>query len=201
MNQTIRNEWSISQTLPTPLLTPTDLHPHLRLFTEGSPPSHPDDECIEALIAAATASAEDYTQRAFTQRTVTLKRANLSTRLYLPVVPVQSVDSITYIDQAGDEQTLTDFRFVDAEPAWIEIDSPPAVSDKGRPVTITVTAGYPSETSPPSADGVPASVKHAVKLTVGHFYENRESVVVANIVHRVPQTVEHLLHPLRVLGV
>lgn len=198
MNQTIKNEWSISQTLPTPLLTASDLHSHLRLFT---PPSHPDDDYIEALIAAATQAAEDYTQRAFVQRTVTLKRSDLRDKLYLPVYPVVSVDSITYTDTEGDAQTLTGFRFVDTLPAYIEIDEPPEVKDEGLPVTITVTAGYPSETSPVSGDQVPQVIKHAVRLMVGHMYENREAVNIGNITSKIPLAYEYLLHPHRVIGV
>lgn len=201
MNQTIQNEWSISQTTPAPLLTPSDLYSHLRLFPEGSPESHPDDDLITAYIGAATQAVENYTQRSLVQRTVTLKRADLSERLYLPVYPVLSVDSITYLDRNGDEQTLTDFTFIgDTIPAWVEIEDPPDVLDKGRPVTFTVTAGYPSEESPPAGDLVPETFKIAAKLMVGNLYENRESVS-DKTPHAMPHSFEYLLHPLRVLGV
>ena len=199
MNDTIRNNWSISQTQPNPLLTPEDLHSHLRLFVSGSPPGHPDDDYITALIAAATQAAEDYMQRALMPRTVTLKRETFASRLYLPVYPVLSVDSITYTDPDGDTQTLTDFTFVDAQPAYIDIESPPRVSDKGRPVTIVVTAGYGVENSPPQP--VPEIFKSAVKLMVGNLYENRETVVVGTITSQLPQSFEYLLHPHRVMGV
>ena len=199
MNDTIRNNWSMSQTQPNPLLTPEDLHSHLRLFPTGSPPAHPDDDYITALIAASTQAAEDYMQRALMPRTVTLKRERFARRLYLPVYPVLSVDSITYTDPDGDSQTLTDFTFTDAQPAYIDIESPPHVFDKGRPVTIMVTAGYAVEDSPPRP--VPEIFKSAVKLMVGNLYENRETVVVGTITSQLPQSFEYLLHPHRVMGV
>ena len=138
-------------------------------------------------------------QRALMPRTVTLKREVFASRLYLPVYPVLSVDSITYTDPDGNSQTLTDFTFTDAQPAYIDIESPPHVFDKGRPVTIVVTAGYAVEDSPPQP--VPEVFKSAVKLMVGNLYENRESVTASTIVQKLPQSFEYLLHPHRVMGV
>lgn len=190
-NETIKNNWSISQALPTPLLTPSDLHTHLRLFAQNG--EHPDDDYIATLIAAATQAVEDYTQRALVQREVTLKRADLTERLDLPVYPVASVDNITYLDRDGNEQTLTGWRFIgDTVPAFIELDVVPDVIDEGRPVTIVVTAGY---------DIVPAVFEMATKLMVGNLYENRESVTTERQAYALPQSFEYLLHPHRVLGV
>jgi uncharacterized phiE125 gp8 family phage protein len=198
-NQTISNQWSISQAKPNPLLTPSDLYGHLRLFADES--GHPDDALIAAYIAAATQAVESYTQRALMPREVTLKRANLSARLELPVYPVARVESITYVDRDGDNQTLTDFRFIgDTIPAYLEIDAPPDVLGEGRPVTVTVTAGYLSDDSPALPD-VPETFKVAAKLMVGNLYENRESVSMDKAPHAMPHSFEYLLHPLRVIGV
>ena len=197
-NETIQNNWSIRQSQPSPLLTPSDLYTHLRLFPQNG--AHPDDAYITALIAAATQAAEDYTQRAFMPRTVMLSRSHWADRLFLPVNPVQSVDSITYLDKDGNEQTLTDFTFVgDTVPAYIDIHKQPEVSDKGRPITITMAAGYAIHDSPP--EPVPAVFEMAVKLMVGNLYENRESVTTEREAYALPQSFEYLLHPHRVLGV
>ena len=120
----------------------------------------------------------------------------------LPVYPVRSVESITYLDREGDEQTLAEFRFIgDQIPAMLEIDSPPTVKDGGRNITVTLTAGYPSNDSPPSSDLVPDGIKQAIMLMTGHFFENRESVVLGSTATHVPQSFEYLLHPYRVIGV
>ena len=172
----------------------------MRLFVDGS--SHPEDSSISAYIAAATDATENYTQLSLAQRTVTLKAERFSKEMELPVYPVLSVESITYLDREGDEQALTDFRFIgDQIPAMLEIDSPPSVKEGGRNITVTLTAGYPSNDSPPSADLVPDGIKQAIMLMTGHFFENRESVVIGTITSEVPQSFEYLLHPYRVIGV
>jgi len=45
---------------------------HLKLDTSGSPPSHPDDTLVTALIAASRESAEKYTGLAIANQTYTL---------------------------------------------------------------------------------------------------------------------------------
>ena len=45
-----------------------------------------------------------------------------------------------------------------------------------------------------------AGIKHAMLLLVGHWYANRESVVVGASVEKVPVAHEYLLYPYRILG-
>ena len=51
-------------------------------------------------------------------------------------------------------------------------------------VTVRFVAGYTS---------VPAGIKAAMKLLIGHWYKNREAVNVGNIVNVMPLAVESLL--------
>jgi uncharacterized phiE125 gp8 family phage protein len=180
---------------------------HLRLFVENG--SHPDDDLIELYIDAATGAAEDYLQRYLAQRTVRLKRdefppenADGEVIIDLPVYPVISVDSVTYVDANGATQTLTGFE-VDSNsvPARIRVVSPPDVQKGLSKLTIDLTAGYGSGTSPASADLIPSSIKQAVLLMVGQMYEHRENVIVGQGATEVPMAFEYLLHPHRVLGV
>ncbi len=111
----------------------------------------------------------------------------------LPKAPLLTVESVKYLDLAGTEQTL--------DAATYDVD---AASDPGRlclaqyqvwPVTrvapgavrISFTSGYGV------AAAVPENVKTAMKLLVGTWYANRESVISGTIVGKIPDTVEMLL--------
>lgn len=208
-NDTIQNKWSVSL-LSQPAYKPvtlTQTHQHLRLFTEYN--KHPDDDLIQVYIDAATGAAEDYLQRYLAQRQLRLKRdefpiANTKGEIIidLPVYPVLSVDSISYVDPEGNTQTLTGYE-VDSEsvPARIRVIEPPDVKDGLSNITIDVTVGYNSNTSPPSADLIPSVIKHAILMMVGQMYEHRENVVVGQTANQVPAAFEYLLHPHRVIGV
>jgi|DEB0MinimDraft_6_1074348.scaffolds.fasta_scaffold53767_2 uncharacterized phiE125 gp8 family phage protein len=209
MNETIKNNWSVTQ-LTQATYQPVSLrqvHQHLRLFTEYG--QHPDDDLIELYISAATGAAEDYLQRYLAQRTLRLKRDDFPTEnqdgvtiITLPVYPVLSVDSINYVDLAGATQTLTGYEVdSDSIPARIRVLEPPDVKEGLSGLTINVTVGYASGDSPATADLIPAQIKQAILLMVGQMYEHRENVVVGTIATELPKTFEYLLHPHRVIGV
>jgi hypothetical protein len=63
-------------------------------------------------------------------------------------------------------------------------------------VRIRYTAGYRS--GGPDSLKIPEEIKQALKLLIGHFYENRESVVVGTVANKVPFSAEALLYPFRV---
>lgn len=96
--------------------------------------------------------------------------------LELPVPPVQSVTSITYIDSNGTPQTLDPALFqVDliTEPARVYAaygQAWPGVRLQRNAVTVRIVTGYPDAAS------VPATMKLAIKALIAHFYENREPV-------------------------
>lgn len=54
-----------------------------------------------------------------------------------------------------------------------------SVSEDGPPYTVTYVAGYPpTDDEPPDyAANVPSSIKTAMKLLIGNWYENREASV------------------------
>jgi hypothetical protein len=58
-------------------------------------------------------------------------------------------------------------------------------------VQITYLAGYGG------AANVPAPAKHAIKMLVGHWYANRESVLIGSISKELEFAVTALLSPLR----
>lgn len=95
----------------------------------------------------------------------------------LPLPPLQSVDSITYLDTAGDEQTLsTDVYNVETDTyegvIWRAYSKTwPSVRAVPYAVRITFTAGYGDADS-----DVPGPVRSAIKVVLTHLYESRGKV-------------------------
>lgn len=116
----------------------------------------------------------------------------------VPLPPLQSVESITYVDTAGATQTLpTSVYAVDiaSEPGVVSLKYAqvwPATINQRNAVTIAFTCGYGA------AEAVPGRLKAAIKLMVGDLFENREASILG--VSRVDNpTVDSLLFPFRVL--
>ncbi|MEG3640674.1 head-tail connector protein [Magnetococcus sp. PR-3] len=99
---------------------------------------------------------------------------------------LQSVASVTYVDADGITQTMDPsvYQVVDGDygylcPAYGQ--SWPDTRSVPRALTVIFKAGYGD-----AADTVPEDLAHAIKLTVGHFYEQRETEVVGTIVSDLP---------------
>jgi len=111
----------------------------------------------------------------------------------LNVGPFQSLTAVEYYDAGNEIQTapLTDFEvrldgdFVCLKPkkdfVW-----PPAYI-RNDAIKITYVAGYGD-----TAADVPASVRHAILLTIAHWYEHREAVVEGSY-SELPMAVSALL--------
>lgn len=157
-----------------------------------------DDNYITALIAVARRSLEISTRRAFIEQTLeaTFDRFPCSRVIRLERPKLISVTSITYVDAAGDTQTLAADRYtVDtkSEPGRVILnygDIWPATGYNGNTVTITYKAGYGD-----AADDVEPDLRHAVKFLVGHLYANREPVAVGVSVAEIPKTLDYLWQP------
>lgn len=165
---------------------------HLRV-AEGD-----DDATVNALIAAATAHLDGYAGilgRCLVTQTWAMTMDTLPRDGFrLPLVPVASVASITYVDADGVSQTLAaDQRALSGDrvvPAYgVTWPTPRAQTDA---VTVTFIAGYGA------AADVPAAIRQALLLLVGHWYDQRSAVNVGNIVTPMPLAVEALLAPYRV---
>ncbi len=139
-----------------------------------------EDTQIASLITAARIHCEDIARRAFVTRTYRADLWRWHDLIALPYPPLASVESIVYIDQAGQQHTLDSSVYgVDthAEPGRIYLAQnqvwPATVLRDYAPIQITYTAGYGD------AEDVPETYKAAIKLYLAHLYENREAVVVA----------------------
>ncbi len=153
-----------------------------------------EDSLISAMISAATEYCEAYTKRQFITGTWTCKLDRFpSDGILLRINPVSSVSSISYNDSNGDAQTLSSSLYtVDANteparivPAWGE--SWPVTRGHLNDVTVTFMAGYGS-----AATSVPARIKNAILLLVGHLYQTRESAS-EKAIREVPMGLRALL--------
>ncbi|KQP36691.1 head-tail connector protein [Methylobacterium sp. Leaf100] len=94
----------------------------------------------------------------------------------------------------------------------LEVVLPAGVWSRERRLPLPPLLGIVSET--PSADGVtvryragyvdsavPAPIRHAILLMVGHLYENRMAVTAATSMGAMPMGVDALLSPYRVWGI
>lgn len=172
-----------------------------------------DDTLISSLIVAAREYVETETRRALCTQTwdLTIHRAWPSywdaechewrIGIELPRPPLVSVTSITYVDTAGDSQTLAADQYQVVKtggqtlaglivPAYSV--TWPSIRDVHDAISVRFVAGYGN------AAAVPQRIKQAMLLLIGHLYENREAVITGTITAELAKSIDDLLFPLRV---
>ena len=109
----------------------------------------------------------------------------------LPINPVQSVTSVSYVDEAGATQTLATSQYTVAARTSYSYVTP------AYDVTWNTTRRVPDAVTVRFVSGYlhcPQDLKAAVMLLAAHFYENREAVT-AKAMSEVPLSVDALLSP------
>lgn len=162
-----------------------------------------DDVLIAGLITAAREMAEMITRRALITQTwnYVMDAFPGCDRLELPLPPLQSVISITYVDSDGNSGMVSsDDYIVDtgSVPGRIVLKSgatwPGTALRAANGVTMQFVCGYEE------ANDVPQAIKQAMLLYIGHLYENREATVGVGNVQPIPFGIDALLWPYRVMG-
>lgn len=154
-----------------------------------------DDELIAMICAASREYVETGTGRKCLPQTWDLKLDRFPCGpIELPFPPVSSIVSITYVDTAGVTQTWSSALYQTdlpagphAAPARIQpayAQSYPQTRDQMNAVTVRFVCGY---------DEVPGGMLQAMQLLNGHWYLNRESVVVGTIAQPVQQATDALI--------
>lgn len=117
-----------------------------------------------------------------------------STLVVLPLPPLQSVTEVCYTPAGGEEQTLASTEYVVdtvSEPGRIVVtgDLPGDELAPVNGVRIRFVAGWPA------AEAVPQTIRQAMHLLVGDFYENREeSILIQGLdMQKLPFGVQALL--------
>ncbi len=159
-----------------------------------------EDTLLSSFVVAAREYAESVTERTFAERTFVTRFSQFplpGEAMLLPQCPLVSVTEIKYWDTLGVEQTLSSGLYrvrVDTTPGSVEEaanETWPDTFVRGDAVKVTYKAGYGLVADCPERG------KQAIKMLVGHWYENRESTAVGVDVKEVPQAVNALLWTLR----
>lgn len=176
-----------------PLISTDDAKAHLRIGDDLDA-----DEYLDGLVAAATAQIEgpDGIGIALVTQTWRLSLDGLPCdAIRLPLGPAQSIVSITYLDEAGQTQTL--------DPALYTIDTDqnpavlcraynavwPATRCQPGAVKITFTCGFGD-----NAEDVPADLRQAATLLV-------EAIVDPQSAERCAKAAQAILNRYRACGV
>lgn len=160
-----------------------------------------DDTLIAGLVAAAREACEMAARRAFVSRTLDLRLASWPSgrMIEFPEPPLVSVTSISYTDEDGNAGTVSAPDYVvynQVEPGILVLkpsaEWPSVTLMPGPSLVVRYVAGFGA----PAA--VPRHYKQAILLTIGHWYANRESVVIGSAVQEVPDGAKDLLRANRV---
>ncbi len=203
------NPTSITWVLDTPptleALTLAEGKEHLRISGTA------DDTLVTSIILAARHRLEDETGRQFITATwnAYYDRFPFSSGAYrgiltesvlrLPKSPVQMVNEITYVDPNGTTTTLSALRYqVDSfttpariAPAYGQVW--PVTRVALNAVKVEFDAGYGDNPS-----DVPEPIRQAMRLLIGHYWENREAVAIGVIPAELPMAVTHLIAPYKI---
>jgi len=158
-----------------------------------------DDTLIDSLVTAATQSAQEYTNRFFIDTTITQYGTTFNDLKELYKSPVSSITHIKYYDDDNVQQTVagTVYNVVPAiEPTRVELkvdQSYPSVADRSDAVECKYVVGYGA-----AASDVPQAIIQAVYLTIGHWYQNRQEVVIGRIASQLPMAAKYLLDQYKV---
>ncbi len=165
-----------------------------------------DDNLITGLIVAARVWAEAFTRRAIMTQTWDLfldrfpfqENAAGTEAIRVPYPLLQSVTSVKYTDISGVLQTVDPATYIvdkASEPARISLAYLkfwPTYQQIANSIQIRFVAGYGD-----TADKVPQTIKQAMLLCIGHWYQNRETISGAAM-SEVPLAAKSLLWSERV---
>jgi uncharacterized phiE125 gp8 family phage protein len=209
----LRGTYSLVRTTAPALATLSlaDAKLHLRVDITD------DDAMITALILAATQLVEEQLGRSLIKQSWRFSFQNwYRWEIDLPrAAPGVTVDSITYYDVNNALQTVDPSIYqVDTDADLMRIRPVfnmtwPSVFYRMNAISVNYTAGYATGSQngstgvPTDVENIPGVIIAAIKLMLGHLYENRQEVIVETgraAVDQVPLGVSALLAPYRIYG-
>lgn len=171
----------------------TEAKSHLKVDTTA------DDTYITFIIKAATQLSEEYTNRFFINTVIEQTCSDFAQLQTLFKSKVSAVAHVKYYDSDNSLQTLSATIYdtqLKYEPSQIQLaddKSFPEITKRNDAVVARYTVGYGA-----SASDVPEIIKQAILLTIGNFYQNRNSVVIGRIATELPMNVKWLLDTYKV---
>ena len=176
-----------------PLFTTAEAKDFLKVDTTA------EDTLIDNLIKAATQSCEEYTNQYFLDTLVTQYSDNWMEVYRLYKSPVSTLTHIKYYDSTDTLQTLTASNYIldnVSKPARIglAVDGElPTLADRINAVEVKYTVGYGENST-----DVPDGIKQAVLLTIGNWYENRQTVITGRTATELPLSSQYLLNQYKI---
>lgn len=176
-----------------PLFTTTEAKDFLKVDTNA------DDNLIDSMIKAATQSCQIFTNRYFLTTTVTQYSDKWDGIYTLYKSPVIGITHIKYFDSNDTEQTLASSNYIldnVSQPARIGIavnGTLPDIADRINAVHVEYKVGYGI-----TSDFVPEGIKQAVLITIGNFYENRQTVITGRTATELPLSSQYLLEQYKI---
>jgi uncharacterized phiE125 gp8 family phage protein len=159
-----------------------------------------DDTYIGTLITAAREWCEQYLDRTLVNTQWVMRFDSFPYEIELPRPPIASSGTTTAVSLTytlGDDSTATlstatyrvDRNSTPGVVRQLRAGSWPGNLDDYNAVSVTWWAGYGS-----AGSSVPATIRHAILLLVGHWYESRQAAVGTGAVPQdVPYGVKSLL--------
>ena len=177
-------------------VTLTDMKDHLRIDTDIDL----EAEEIKYMISAARRWCENFQHRAYiTQTWQWALDAWPASPFDVPLPPLQSA-TIAYYDTDETAATFSSSYYqtdIISEPGRISLvygqSYPTTTLRPINGIIVTFIAGYGT-----SESDVPENIRQAIKLLVGHMYENRENTWIKPL-EEIPMGVESLLWQDRVM--
>ena len=176
-----------------PLFTTAQAKAHLKVDVSD------DDTIIDNIVLAATQSCEIFTNQFFIDTVVTQYSDTWSDFYTLYKSPVDSITHVKYYDSNDSQQTLASSNYIlghYSKPARIGVavgGTLPNLSDRINAVEVKYTVGYGT-----ASTDVPEGIRQAVLLTIGNFYQNRESVITGRTATELPLSSQYLLEQYKI---
>ena len=158
-----------------------------------------DDSYISTLITAAREWCEQYLDRTLINTQWTMRLDSFPYEIELPRPPIATSGTTTAVSLTytlGDDSTATlsttayrvDRHSTPGVVRQLRAGTWPANLDDYNAVAVTWWAGYGA-----SGASVPAAIRHAILMLVGHWYESRSSVLTGSISKEIEFGVKSLL--------
>ncbi|TAK49744.1 MAG: hypothetical protein EPO23_00475 [Xanthobacteraceae bacterium] len=159
-----------------------------------------DDATIAALIAAARNHVEALTRRVLITQTWRFVRDDWpgDGRIRLRMGPLRGLSAARLIDAQGTAAALDAGLFVADRASNTLTASPWALPVPGRAtagIELDIALGFG-----PAPEDVPDMLRHAIRMLVAHWYENRGLVGIGQSVAMMPPTVAAMLTSFRAVS-
>ncbi len=169
-----------------------------------------EDSLLSAYLDSAIEECASYAGRAINQQEFQWQAdAWPCEGLIIPLAPIVSIVDVKYRDEAGTLQTMdeADWYFRRTPSGGVvetlSTFTRPLLATEPLPaLLVNLIAGYDADdgssgTEDPELE-MPAVIRQAVLLTVGHYYQNRESVQAGGQPVVLPRGAEFLLDTIRI---